>query len=102
MQDIGAIKYQLPNPVIDLVGIVNPDILPRLRTSDWQDRVLEYLAERQPAYLVVFPDFFPQLVRAPGFHRVHSLPIRENVTMAGDELVIFSTPWTEAHLLRER
>ena len=33
VQDIGAIKYHLPNRIVDLTGIVNPDILPFLKGS---------------------------------------------------------------------
>ncbi|MEM7582408.1 MAG: hypothetical protein AAF560_03430 [Acidobacteriota bacterium] len=100
VQDIGALKYHLPNRVVDLTGIVNPEILPVLRGSGptdptyWEDRLLSYLERVQPDYLVVFPRSYPRLTRSEaGFRSVKSFKIPHNVTMAGSELVIFSTPW---------
>ncbi len=101
VQDIGALKYHLPNRIVDLTGIVNPPILPYLKGSGpsdpvyWEERLLRYLGQEQPDYLVVFPRSYPWLAgTASGFDQVKSFPIRDNVTMAGDELVILSTPWT--------
>lgn len=101
VQDVGALKYHLPNPVLDLTGIVNPEILPHLRGADWEASLYGYLAERRPAYLVVFPEYYPRLVSAPGFHPARSFPVPDNLTLAGDELVVYSTPWTGSWSLRE-
>lgn len=100
VQDIGALKFHLPNPVLDLAGLVNPEILPVLREGpdSWEDRLLLYLEEKRPDYLVVFPRFYPRLVQSPGFEPVQVFRVRDNVTMAGDELVVFKTPWCKAHL----
>ncbi len=101
VQDIGAIKYHLPNRIVDLTGIVNPAILPYLKGSGprdpvyWEERLLRYLEQERPDYLIVFPRSYPWLTgAAPGFDEVKGFEIANNVTMAGDELVIFSTPWT--------
>ncbi len=101
VQDIGALKFFLPNPVVDLTGIVNPEILPYLRGSAddpryWEERLLRYLAEQRPAppdYLVVFAASYPQLIQQPGMTVVKRFPVPNNVTMAGDEVVIVATPY---------
>ncbi len=107
VQDIGALKYHLPNRIVDLTGIVNPRILPYLHGSGpqdptyWESRLLRYLAEEKPDYLVVFPRSYPMLTGAgEGFDQVKSFKVRDNVTMAGDELAIFSTPWTRFPLTK--
>lgn len=101
-QDIGAIKYFLPNRVLDLAGIVTPEVLAVVRGSDaggdWQARLLDHLAARRPDVLVVFPSSYPRLVRAPGFTRLASFEIPGNRTMAGAELAIFETPWSRYRL----
>ncbi len=99
VQDIGALKFLLPEtPIVDLTGIVNPDILPSLKGGGeeyWETRLLGYLEEKRPDYLVVFPRSYPWLTgAAAGFGKLRSFPIPDNVTMAGDELAVFSTPWT--------
>ncbi|MEE8524187.1 MAG: hypothetical protein V3T72_09675 [Thermoanaerobaculia bacterium] len=102
VQDIGALKYFLPNPVIDLAGIVNPEVVPLLKAPGpvyWEQRLLSYLETRKPDFLVVFPRSYPGLTsRVPGFEKVRGFEVPQNVTMAGDELAIFTTPWTRFDL----
>ncbi|HEX5759364.1 MAG TPA: hypothetical protein VF121_09240 [Thermoanaerobaculia bacterium] len=105
VNDIGAIKFLLPNRVIDLAGIATPEVRRRMnaaaaRREPWERAVLEFLAERRPDYLVIFPSWFPNLSRDPRFRPVAGLRIPDNVTMGGDEVVVYATPWTR-HPLRE-
>jgi hypothetical protein len=99
VNDIGAIKFLLPNRVIDLAGIATPEIRRRMtaaaaRGVPWEQTVFAYLAERRPDYLVIFPSWFPNLSSDPRFHPLASLHIQDNLTMGGDEVVVYSTPWT--------
>jgi len=89
--DIGAIKYLLPNRVFDLAGIANPEI------KTWGAR--RFLEHYQPDYLVIFPKWLQQLFgETSAFQVVQEFPIVDNITMAGDILVVYSTPWTKVPL----
>lgn len=111
VQDIGAIAYHLPNPIVDLTGIVEPSILPTLRGDVapevyWEERLLAYLAERRPDYLVIFTRSYPMITHTAqsetgGFRIVRRFQVSDNVTMAGDELAIVATPWTRYPLPEE-
>ncbi len=98
VQDVGALKYFLPNPVLDLAGIVNPEVLPLLKDPGpvyWEQRLLAYLEHRKPELLVVFPSSYPGLTtQVPGIEKVRGFEVPQNVTMAGNELAIYTTPWT--------
>jgi hypothetical protein len=59
VHDIGAIGYYDQQPIIDLAGLVSPDVIPFLRD---QDRIAAYLDQRGADYLVTLPDFYPKLV----------------------------------------
>jgi hypothetical protein len=87
VNDIGAIKYILPNRVVDLAGIISPEV-----------RELNYngfLDLHQPDYLVVFPRWFPAMTaEGSPFELVQMFSIPDNITMGGDELGVYSTPWT--------
>ncbi len=99
--DIGLIKYRLPNPIVDLAGIVSPDrkaFLDRARREQglpWPNALRLWLEQKRPDYVVVYPEWFPLLEAEPAsFPVLHRIKIPDNVAMAGDELVVYATPWT--------
>jgi len=96
VNDIGALGYLLPNRLIDLAGIANPELAAYLNAPGGRGPgIRRFLAERRPDYLVVFPAWFPSLVATGGpFESIYGLTIADNMTMGGDQLVIYSTPWT--------
>lgn len=98
--DIGALAALLPNPVVDLAGIADPEVhgyIRRARTAGgtWQDGVLRFVGDRKPDYLVVFPEWLPAVER-PGsrFRRLHTIHVPGNVTLGRDTLALYATPWT--------
>ena len=105
MQDIGAIKYLLPNQVADLAGIASPEARSYYREAIEQGEPIQagisrFLEEHEPDYLVMFPSWFPQLASMPDKYRpLHRIRIANNITMAGDVLVVYATPWTRFPLV---
>ena len=99
VNDIGAFKYFLPNRILDVVGIASPDAA-RFRErrmaegATFYEAVTDYLTRHRPDYLAVFPEWLPPIAGDPRFEPLYVLPIRENRTMGGDEIVLFKTPWT--------
>jgi hypothetical protein len=99
VQDVGAIAYLAPNPILDLVGIVTPEILggsgsggsPPVRNMEW---LAARVRERAVDYLVIFPGSYggeQALARFfPGLRVVQRFPVQENITMAGPELVVYT------------
>lgn len=107
VQDIGAIKFFAPQRILDLAGIVSPEIQRAIRAAITpEDRfgqagMLRYLEQHRPDYLIAFPSWYPALVRAEtGFVPVFTLAVPDNITLAGDQLVVYKTPWTR-YPLRE-
>jgi hypothetical protein len=99
VNDIGALKFLLPNRVVDLAGIATPEIRRAVNRAvrenrAWEPVMAEEIAKRRPDYLVIFPEWFPTLSLDPRFRPVHVVPIRDNVTMGGDQIVVYATPWT--------
>jgi hypothetical protein len=58
VHDIGAIGYFDRHPIIDLAGLVSPDVVPFIRD---QDQIAAYLDQRGADYLITLPDFYPKL-----------------------------------------
>lgn len=99
VNDIGAIKFLLGNRVVDIAGIASPDFSLDVRRAmatgqSWDAALFTALEARRPDYLVVFPSWVPGLVRDPRFRPVHGFTIPNNITMGGDEIGVFATPWT--------
>jgi Dolichyl-phosphate-mannose-protein mannosyltransferase len=101
VQDIGAMKYLLPNPVLDLEGIASPDarILVRAALSAADPTgtagMVRFLETHRPDYLAAFPQWYPQLTSPAGpLREVFRLEIPDNITLGGRAIVLYSTPWT--------
>jgi arabinofuranosyltransferase len=56
--DIGAMGYFSDHEIIDLAGLVNPEVIPIIRD---EERLADYLNSRQVDFLVTFPEWYPQL-----------------------------------------
>ena len=61
VHDIGAIGYFTQNPLIDLAGLVSPDVVPFLRD---EAKLVGYLNSTGADYLVTFPSWYPELTKA--------------------------------------
>jgi hypothetical protein len=101
VNDIGAIKYLLPNRIVDLASIATPEIGREVSRAvaagtPWAEAMMAALERRRPEYVVIFPSWFPGLAGDPRFRAVYTLPIPGNITMGGSEIVVYETPWTRA------
>jgi len=56
--DIGALGYYDKHDLIDLAGLVSPEVIPFIRD---EERLAQFLDEQEAAYLIAFPDFYPLL-----------------------------------------
>jgi hypothetical protein len=56
--DIGALGYFDFHELIDLAGLVSPDVIPFIRD---EPQLANYLNQQSADYLIAFPDFYPLL-----------------------------------------
>jgi hypothetical protein len=59
--DIGALGYFDEHKIIDLAGLISPEVIPFIRD---EKRLSLYLDESGADYLIAFPDFYPLLVKS--------------------------------------
>lgn len=57
--DIGALGYFTENRIVDLAGLVSPDVIPFIRN---EKQLAGYLDAQGADYLVAFPGWYPELV----------------------------------------
>jgi hypothetical protein len=57
--DIGALGYFSERELLDLAGLITPDVIPFIRD---EYELKRYLDQNQADYLVTFPDWYPYLI----------------------------------------
>lgn len=66
--DIGALGYFTRRPLLDLAGLISPEVIPFIRD---ETRLLQWVQAKGAQYVVTFPSWYPTLVNAanlsPGF-----------------------------------
>lgn len=56
--DIGALGYFGDREILDLAGLISPEVIPMIRD---ESRLADYLEERSVHYLMTFPDWYSDL-----------------------------------------
>ncbi len=57
--DIGAIGFFAERNLVDLAGLVSPEVIPFIRD---EEKIIEYLFYLDVDYLVTFPEWYPKLI----------------------------------------
>lgn len=58
--DIGGLGYFGNREILDLAGLVSPDVIPFIRD---EAKLAAYLNESEADYLVTFPSWYPELTQ---------------------------------------
>lgn len=58
--DIGAIGYFTQHPILDLAGLVSPEVIPFIRDEAQLETLIR---QRGAAYLVAIPSWYPSMIR---------------------------------------
>jgi hypothetical protein len=101
LSDIGAIAYLSGRRVIDIVGLVTPDILPAVSGKpvglERDQAVFDYLVRHRPDYVIIIPTWYPYLASSPGsrLSEVHTVWLNHTPSVGGgDHLRAYLGDWT--------
>jgi hypothetical protein len=86
VHDIGAMGYYTSNPIIDMAGLINPDVVPFIRD---EVHLREYLTAQSADYLIVLPGFYSQLTS--GLQSVFSAATDQTILQVDDNMQVY--PW---------
>jgi len=88
VNDIGAIAYFSRREVIDLQGLVTPEIIPYRRQGE--RGVIQFVTQVCPPYLIVFPAWFPQLTsRTDTLQPIYRVRLERNEVAGAAEMVVY-------------
>ncbi len=94
LNDIGAITYISERQMVDLAGLVTPEVIPLLRAPDWASQLADFMAERDVQYVIIFPNWFPDLVtRRDLLEPVHQVTLEHNTICGGETMVVYRAHW---------
>jgi hypothetical protein len=90
LNDIGAIAYISERPVLDLAGLVTPEVVPLLRAPDWESRLADFIIEQDVQYVIIFPNWFPDLAaRRDLLEPVYQVTLERNTICGGQTMVVY-------------
>ena len=88
VNDIGAIAYLSRREIVDLMGLVTPEILPYRRQGE--DGVIRFVSQVCPDYVIIFPAWFPRLAaRADLLEPLHRVRLDRVEVSGGPEMVVY-------------
>ena len=95
--DIGAIAYFSGRRIIDIVGLATPEVLAYLAPGVAADLgVLRFLEKVQPDYLVILPNWYPQLAEMRYLFRpLHTVEVRSDTIAGGARMIVYKTVWAD-------
>jgi arabinofuranosyltransferase len=90
LNDIGAITYISERPVVDLAGLVTPEMTPSLRAPEQTDQLIEFLREQGVKYVIIFPNWFPTFAqRGDVLEEVHRVTLENRTIAGGTTMVVY-------------
>ena len=95
VNDIGAIGFISKNRIIDMAGLITPEIL-RYRTYRWDDNLdsLNYLLKKNNvAYIIIYDEWFKEYLVKYGNELTFltSAYLDNNTICGGDEMKVYKT-----------
>jgi hypothetical protein len=60
VHDIGAVGYVTDRPLLDLAGLITPEVIPIMTDAE---KLADWMLDREAEYAIFFPDFSPTYER---------------------------------------
>ena len=82
--DIGALGYFTEREIVDLAGLVSPEVIPFIRD---EKKIAHYLNEKKVDYLITFPFWYPELVK--GRNKIYTTKGTFAPSMSMENMAVF-------------
>jgi len=93
VHDIGAVGYFAQRPLLDLAGLITPEVVPFIAD---ETRLLAFMAERGADYVIFFPnwsDAYRRMADDPRLYAVYDTGYEWTRRQGMENMVIFETEW---------
>jgi hypothetical protein len=93
VHDIGAVGYLVDRPLLDLAGLITPEVVPFIADGE---QLLAFMEEKGADYVVFFPDWSPAYARMsqdPRLHPVYRTGYAWTSRQGHANMVVYETRW---------
>ncbi len=93
VHDIGAVGYLTQRPLLDLAGLVTPQVVPFIAD---ETRLLAFMAEQGADYVIFFPDFsdpYRRMATDPRLHPVYDTGYAWTRRQGLENMTVFKAEW---------
>lgn len=87
VHDIGAIGYFSGRELLDLAGLVNPEVIPFIRD---ESQLKRFILSRGADYFVTFPSWYPALTKDPAFIPIYSTGCGLTIEAGSDNITVYA------------
>ena len=87
VHDIGAIGYYSERPLLDLAGLVTPEVIPFIRD---ENRLRDFILSRGADFLVTFPSWYPRLTKDPAFKPIYGTGCLLTIQEGGENMTVYA------------
>lgn len=90
LNDIGAITYISERQVVDLAGLITPEVIPLLRSPGRDALLADFMAEQDVDYVIIFPNWFPDLAaRSDLLEEAYRVTLDHRTISGGETMVVY-------------
>lgn len=97
MNDIGYITFTTKKYVVDMAGLVSPDVFKfqKMNYEDGTIALFSYLKEKGVNYIIIYPDWFNYIMAnySDSFEQVYSAKLQKNTICGGIEMFVYRINW---------
>jgi hypothetical protein len=95
--DIGAITFITGKTVIDMAGLVTPEIFDyqKLSYEEGAKNLFKFIKEKNVNYMIIYPDWYPYIIENYSYalQEVFSARLRKNTICGGIEMFVYKINW---------
>ncbi len=82
--DIGALGYFSKHHILDLAGLISPDVIPFIRN---EAALQEFLNTKNAKYLITFPSWYPELIDSATI--IFQTPGTYSIQFGGEKMAVY-------------
>lgn len=102
MNDIGIITFKTKKYVVDMAGLVTPEVFKfqKMSYEEGTKELFRYLKSKGVNYIIIYPDWFWYIMShySGVFTQVHSRKLQKNTICGGIEMFVYKINWDKISL----